>query len=80
MTDVLDLAHYAWAISLAVTAYFIKNLHGQIKEDSQRIRDLELEVQKQGTENQALFQRMDEVKDALTGLNQKLDALLMRSQ
>jgi predicted RNase H-like nuclease (RuvC/YqgF family) len=78
MEALSDIAHYAWAITLGVIGYFLKNLHERIAQDETRIRTIELEVQKQGAENKALFKRMDELRDSIRTLGEKIDMVLMK--
>ena len=78
MEGLSDIAHYAWAITLGVVGYFLKNLHERIRHDESRLRGLELEVQKQGAENQALFKRIDDLRDSIKSLGDKIDQVLMK--
>jgi hypothetical protein len=77
MTDISELLHWGWMLAFAVIGYFLKDFHAKVKDHAVHIRQLELDVQKQGTENDALFKRMDDVREALRDLNTKLDSLIM---
>lgn len=80
MNELSELLHWGWMMAFGVIAYFLKDFHNKVVQQERIVRRLELEVQKQGTENEALFQRMDEVKQCLRDLTQKLDTLILRSK
>ncbi len=77
MESLSEVLHYAWIASFGIISYFLRDVHGKFKESEGKILQLQLEVQKQGTENDALFKRMDEVKHQLRDLNGKLDQFLV---
>lgn len=79
MNELSDVLHWTWVAVFGCVAYFLKDLYGRFKQEEAKILSLQLEVQKQGAENQALFQRMDEVKESLRDLNNKIDRLLMKN-
>ena len=74
----IEIVHYAWGLSVLLIGYFLRDLHGKFKESEIKILQLQLDVQKQGTENLALFKRMDEVKNQLRDLNKKMDQFMVQ--
>ena len=70
-----SILQYVMVGFLSVVAFFLKQLYAQIKEDADRIRKLEIEVQKQSTENLSLFKRMDEIRDKIKTLCDKIDRM-----
>lgn len=79
MNELSDILHYAWIAVFGCVTYFLKDLYARFKKEEEKILHLQLEVQKQGAENQALFKKMDDLKEALRDLNQKIDRLLTKS-
>lgn len=80
MNDISELLHWGWMLAFAIIGYFLKEFHTKVHHHAKHIRQLELDVQKQGTENEALFKRMDDVREALRDLNTKLDSLIIAQQ
>jgi len=78
MSELSDLLHWTWIAVFGCVAYFLKDLYARFKEEEAKILQLQLEVQKQGAENQSLFKRLDDVKESLRDMNNKIDRLLTK--
>lgn len=75
--DVLSqIVQYSLGGSIAIVFYFLKGLHGEMKEHEKRIRKNELLIEKQGAENTAIFDRLGELRECIQVLNKKFDRLL----
>jgi predicted RNase H-like nuclease (RuvC/YqgF family) len=73
-----DIIMYALGVSVSIIIYFLKAIHGEIKEQDKRLRYCETKLEKQGAENTAIFERLGELRECIQNLNNKFDKMIQK--
>ena len=76
--ELAKLAHWLWAALVGLGAWFFRSILNRLALSENRVRAVELSQTRTTTENKALFKRLDELRDSIHDLANKMDRFMGR--